>query len=88
MLTTGHVVDLDLGAPAGAKTGLHRPALVLTPERILQGGPNVVQAVPLTRTIRDIGSEIVIEPDEHNGLGSVSVAQCQHIRDAGERKTR
>ncbi|MCI1642264.1 MAG: hypothetical protein LKI58_08660 [Actinomyces sp.] len=22
----------------------------------------------------------VVEPDKHNGLGSVSAAQCQHIR--------
>jgi mRNA interferase MazF len=35
---------------------------------------------PPTRTIRDNGSEIVVEPDEHNGLGSVSAAQSQHIR--------
>ncbi|MFD1101722.1 hypothetical protein ACFQ23_06260 [Schaalia naturae] len=34
---------------------------------------------PPTRTIRDSGSEIVVDPDEHNGLCSVSAAQCQHI---------
>lgn len=34
----------------------------------------------LTRTIRDSGSEIAVEPDEHNGLSAVSAAQCQHIR--------
>lgn len=80
MLTPGDVVELDLGAPAGAEAGLRRPAVVVTAERILLGGPNVVQVVPLTRTIRDSGSEIVIEPDEHNGLSAASAAQCQHIR--------
>ncbi|UNX54331.1 type II toxin-antitoxin system PemK/MazF family toxin [Georgenia sp. TF02-10] len=79
MLTPGDVVELDL-APTGAEAGLRRPAVVLTAEQILRGGPNVVQVVPLARTIRDSGSEIVIEPDEHNGLGAVSAAQCQHIR--------
>lgn len=80
MLTPGDVVDLDLGAPAGAEAGLRRPAVIVTAEQILHGGPNVVQVVPLTRTIRDSGSEIVIEPDDHNGLPAVSSAQCQHIR--------
>ncbi|QTV80614.1 type II toxin-antitoxin system PemK/MazF family toxin [Microbacterium sp. NIBRBAC000506063] len=80
MLTPGDVVELDLGVPAGAEAGLRRPAIVVTAERILRGEPNVIQVIPLTRTIRNSGSEIVIEPDEHNGLGAVSAAQCQHIR--------
>ncbi|MGO1739373.1 MAG: type II toxin-antitoxin system PemK/MazF family toxin [Actinomycetaceae bacterium] len=80
MLTPGDVVELGLGAPAGAEAGLIRPAVVLTAEQILRGGPKVIQVVPLTRTIRDSGSQIVIEPDDHNGLSSVSAAQCQHIR--------
>ncbi|WP_293694972.1 type II toxin-antitoxin system PemK/MazF family toxin [uncultured Agrococcus sp.] len=80
MLTPGDVVALDLGAPAGAEAGLRRPAVVITAERILLGGPNVVQVVPLSRTIRDSGSEILVEPDGHNGLSGVSTAQCQHIR--------
>lgn len=80
MLTPGDVVELDLGAPSGAEAGLRRPAVVITAERILHGGPNVIQVVPLTRTIRDSGAEIVIEPDDHNGLEALSAAQCQHIR--------
>lgn len=80
MLTSGDVVELDLGAPAGSEAGLRRPAVVVTAERILRGGPNVVQVVPLTRTIRDSDAEIVIEAGEHNGLSAVSAAQCQHIR--------
>lgn len=80
MLTPGDVVDLELGAPAGAEAGLRRPAIVVTADRILRGGPNVVQVVPLTRTIRDNGAEVVIEPDQHNGLTAASSAQCQHVR--------
>ncbi|MGC3956030.1 MAG: type II toxin-antitoxin system PemK/MazF family toxin [Propionicimonas sp.] len=79
MLTPGDVVELDLG-PAGSEAGLRRPAVVITAERVLRGGPNVVQVVPLTRTVRDSGTEIVIEPDRHNGLSARSAAQCQHIR--------
>lgn len=52
MLTPGDVVELDLGMPAGGEAGLRRPAVVVTAQRILGGGPNVVQVVPLTRAVR------------------------------------
>ncbi len=34
----------------------------------------------LTTTIRRFHTEVVIEPDEGNGLDHVSAAQCQHLR--------
>ena len=80
MLTAGDVVELDLGLPAGSEAGLVRPAVVVTADRILQGDPNVVHVVPLTRTIRASGSEVVIEPSAGNGLSARSAAQCQHVR--------
>lgn len=80
MLTPGDVVELDLGHPSGSEAGLRRPAVVVTADRILRGGPNVVQVVPLTRTIRSSGSEVPIEPDALNGLTAPSAAQCQHVR--------
>lgn len=80
MLTPGDVVDLDLGMPSGSEAGLRRPAVVVTAARVLRGGPNVVQVVPLTRTIRQSGAEVVIDPDELNRLEARSSAQCQHVR--------
>lgn len=80
MLTPGDVVELDLGMPAGSEAGLRRRAVVVTAARVLRGGPNVVQVVPLTRTIRHSGAEVVIEPDAGNGLEARSSAQCQHVR--------
>lgn len=80
MLTPGDVVELDLGTPSGSEAGLARPAVVVTAARILRGGPNVVQVVPLTRTLRNNGAEVPIEPDDGNGLRAVSAAQCQHVR--------
>ena len=80
MLTQGDVVQLDLGAPSGSEAGLRRPAVVVSAERILRGDPNVIQVVPLTRTIRDSGTEILVEPDELNGLSAACAAQCQHSR--------
>lgn len=80
MLTSGDVVDLDLGSPTGREAGLRRPVVVITAQEILDESVNVVQIVPLTSTIRPFGSEVEIEADVDNGLASNSVAQCQHIR--------
>lgn len=54
--------------------------MVVTARRLLAGGPNVVQMVPLTRTVRDSSLEVLVEPDRGNGLGAPSAAQCQHVR--------
>lgn len=80
MLTPGDIVELDVGVPAGSEAGLRRPAIVVTAGRILTGEPNVIQVVPLTRTIRHSTVEILVEPDEGNGLAEPSSAQCQHVR--------
>ena len=80
MLTQGDVVALDLGMPSASEAGLRRPGIVVTAQRVLRGGPNVVQVVPLTRTIRQSSTEVIIEPDEDNRLGESSSAQCQHVR--------
>ena len=80
MLTSGDVVDLDLGLPEGREAGFRHPAVVVTAQRILDAQPNVIQVVPLTATIRSFESEITIEPDRDNALGRRSAAQCQHIR--------
>ena len=80
MLTPGDVVEFDLGAPVGSEAGLRRPAVVVTASRVLRGEPNVVQIVPLTRTLRQSSTEVIINPDEGNNLAAPSSAQCQHVR--------
>jgi mRNA interferase MazF len=80
MLTSGDVVNLDLGLPAGREAGFHHPVVVVTAQEILDESANVVQVVPLTSTLRSFGSEIRIASDPQNGLESDSAAQCQHIR--------
>lgn len=80
MLTSGDVIALDLGTPTGREAGFRHPATVVTAQRILDAGPNVVQVVPLTSTVRGFHSEIEIEADDSSGLATTSVAQCQHIR--------
>jgi mRNA interferase MazF len=80
MLTSGDVVDLDLGSPEGREAGFHHPAVVVSAQRILGANPNVVQIVPLTTTVRGFDAEITIAPEPRNGLVDMSSAQCQHIR--------
>jgi len=80
MPTSGDIVELDLGRLEGREAGFRHPAVLVTAPRILDAGPSVVQVVPLARTIRSFQSEVVVEPDERNGLDAVSAAQCQHIR--------
>ena len=80
MQTSGDVIDLDLGQPEGREAGFLHPAIVITAQRILDANPTVVHVVPLTSSIREFHSEIVIQPDEANGLNIESAAQCQHLR--------
>lgn len=80
MLTPGDLVELDLGMPAGSEAGLRRLAVVVTAARILRGGPNVVQVVPVTRTVRSSSTEVLLDPDDENRLAARSSAQCQHVR--------
>lgn len=86
MPSSGDVVDLELGRPEGREAGFRHPAVLVTSQRILDAGPSVVHVVPLTTTIRPFHSEIVITPDEINGLDDVSAAQCQHIRAVSPRR--
>jgi mRNA interferase MazF len=80
MLTSGDVIDLDLGLPEGREAGFRHPAVVITAQRILDAQPAVVQVVPLTSTIRSLTAEITVEPDDANGLQQGWAAQCQHVR--------
>jgi mRNA interferase MazF len=79
MLTSGDVVELDLGVPTGRETGFPRPAIVVTAQAVLDQAPNVLQVVPLTSALRGFRSEVNLDPGA-NGLDRRSAAQCQHVR--------
>lgn len=80
MLTSGDVVDLDLGLPAGREAGFRHRAVVVTAQRVLDAAPSVVHVVPLTSSPREFGSELRIDSDSGTGLDHPSAAQCQHLR--------
>ena len=80
MLTSGDVVDLDLGVPSGRESGFLHPVVVVTAQEVLDESASVIHVVPMTSKLREFGSEIEVIPDERNGLDEPSSAQCQHIR--------
>lgn len=86
MLTSGDVIELDLGLPIGHEAGFSHPAVVVTAQKILAQLPDVVHVVPLTSTLRGFASEVVIDPDPSNGLKSVTSAQCHQIRAVSARR--
>ena len=53
--------------------------MVVTAQRVIDGGAAVVQVVPLTSQVRGFASEVEIEADAANGLERRSGAQCQHV---------
>ena len=80
MLSSGDVVELDLGVPAEREAGIRRPAVVVTAQRLLDGSSAVVQVVPVTSTVRGFDTEVRVEADLFNGLAQNSAIQCHHVR--------
>ena len=73
-------------APEGREAGFRHPAVLVTAQRVLDASPSVVHVVPLTSTLRSFNSEVLLEPDERNGLSVASAAQCQHLRAVSPRR--
>ena len=86
MLSSGDLVELDLGIPVGREAGFGHPAVVVTAQAILDAEPAVIQVVPLTTAIRPFRSEVRVDPDPTNGLDAPSAAQCQHVRAVSARR--
>ncbi|MCQ3808214.1 MAG: type II toxin-antitoxin system PemK/MazF family toxin [Acidimicrobiia bacterium] len=80
MLTSGDVVLIDLGTPAGHEAGFRHPAVVVAAQRVIDGGTSVVQVVPLSSRVWGFASEVEVDADPSNGLDLRSAAQCQHVR--------
>lgn len=80
MLTSGDVVDVDLGVPEGREAGFGRPVVVATSQTILDESPAIVQVVPMTSVVRRFKSEVDVSPNAGTGLAAPSAAQCQHLR--------
>lgn len=71
MVARGEIYWADLGPPAG-----RRPVCLLTRDAAA-GVRASVTCAPITRTVRDIDSEVEIGPDQ--GLGERYVINCDNI---------
>ena len=71
MVTRGDVIWADLGPPAG-----RRPVCVLTRDAAIDV-LTALTCVPITRTTRNIRSEVEIGPDE--GLPEPCVISCDNL---------
>ena len=67
-------------ADLGRRTG-RRPAVVLTRDEVLPFLESIVVA-PVTKTIRDIGSEVPVGPEE--GLDEASTINCDNLITIGK----
>lgn len=88
-MTVAPMVDdvwlVDFGVPYPSEPALHRPAVVVGPTAGWGALP-VVIVVPLTTTRRGLSFHVEVEPDDQNGLGEPSYAQCEAIRSIGSRR--
>jgi mRNA interferase MazF len=71
VVVRGDVVWADLGPPAG-----RRPVCVLTRDAAIEV-LSAITCAPITRTIRNIRSEVEVGPDE--GLPEPSVITCDDL---------
>lgn len=70
---------VDFGDPVGHEQGYRRPALVVSADRMNASRAGLVIVVPITRTRRDLPSQVEIEPDAA-GLRDLSYAKCEDVK--------
>ena len=81
-LQRGMVIDVNLEPTQGSETGKVRPCIVVTNDLYNARTP-VIQVVPLTGWSDKkalVRTNIEISPDEKNGLGKRSIADCLQTR--------
>ncbi len=78
-LTAGAIALVDLGVPSGHEAGFARPAVIVTAQEVLDANPTVLQVVPVTSKLRGYQTDVSLSAAS-SGLGTTSLAQCQHIR--------
>ena len=79
MARRGEVWLVDFGDPVGHEQAGLRPAVVVSSDRLNEGGAGVLMVVPLTTSHRGLPSHIEIEPGA-SGLESVSYAKCEDVK--------
>lgn len=83
-LTRGMIIDVDLNPTKGSETGKERPCVIVTND-VYNRNPNlsIFQVIPITKWDRrkeKILTNVVINPDDVNGLTKKSIIDCLQTR--------
>ena len=70
---------MDFGVPLGHEQGKRRPALVVSSDWFNESRAELTIVVPLSSTIRRLGTHVRIEPPE-GGVEVPSDIMCEHVR--------
>ncbi|MBA3734964.1 MAG: type II toxin-antitoxin system PemK/MazF family toxin [Actinobacteria bacterium] len=73
------VWNVDFGVPVGHEQGARRPAIVVSADWFNESAAELHHVVPLSSTIRSLGTHFAIEPPE-GGLDVRSDAMVEHLR--------
>jgi mRNA interferase MazF len=75
----GDVWDLDLDPTRGREPAGRRPALIISVDLFNRGPAELVVAVPLTRTERNVRWHVSVSPPE-GGVVERSFIKCEDVR--------
>jgi len=77
----GDIWVVDFGdAPSDPEQGFHRPALIVSDDRLHHPNLRMLVVVPGTSTIRGLSLHVVAEPDEVSGLETPTAFQVEQVR--------
>lgn len=80
-LRRGDIWMADFGAaPSDPEQGYHRPAVIVSDDRLHHPNLNLVVVVPGTTTIRSLPLHVHVGPDSANGLGAPTAFQAEQVR--------
>ncbi|WP_299215254.1 type II toxin-antitoxin system PemK/MazF family toxin [uncultured Dokdonia sp.] len=83
----GEIWDLYLDPVKGREQGGRRPAIIIS-GNLLNTYLEVVIVCPLTTSIKNYKGNLIIEPDETNGLDVKSEVLTFHIRSVSKKRLR
>jgi mRNA interferase MazF len=77
----GDVWLIDFGSmPSDPEQGFHRPAVVVSDDRLHHPNLNMLIVVPGTTTLRSLPLHVVVEPADENGLQHRTAFQVEQVR--------
>ncbi len=86
-IVRGDVWLVDFGAdPTDPEQAFHRPAVVVSDDRLHHPNLQMTIVVPGTSTLRDVPLHVVVDPDGDNGLQTATAFQVEQVRAVSVRR--